>query len=93
MAIFQNQSLLTIELDTEIDISSATTTDIYYEKPDGTTTGTWTGSVGDTTKVTYDVGVSDFDTVGTWRLQAFVTIAGESAYGKVVRVEVLEPIT
>lgn len=80
MAIFNGQSLLTIELDTSYDISAATEAKILYQKPDGTT-GEFVGVVSDTTKVSYTVDTGDIDQVGTWHMQAYVEIGGLIGYG------------
>ncbi len=80
MAIFENQSLLNILLDTSYDISSATSAKILYKKPSGTE-GEWIGAVSDTTKILYDVQDGDLDEVGTWTLQSYVEIGGEKGYG------------
>ena len=87
MAIFVGQTLLIIELDTLVDLTTATTTDVFYKKPDGTT-GTWTGT-GSGTVVSYDVQAGDIDQAGVWTFQPFVTIGGESAYGESIQETVL----
>lgn len=60
-----------------IDISSATTKDIFLEKPDGTVltkAGVFVtdGSDG---KVKYDTVDGDLDTVGNWRIQVHIVTA------------------
>ena len=80
MAIFNGQSLLTIELDTSYDISAATSAKILFQKPDGTT-GEFIAVVSDTTKVSYTVDESDIDQAGTWIMQAYVEIGGLKGYG------------
>lgn len=80
MAIHKGQSLLTIELDTGYDISSATSAKILYQKPDGTT-GEFVGSVSDTTKISYSVADGDLDQSGTWIMQAYVEISSRKGYG------------
>ena len=50
MPIFETQTLFDLILDTNVDVSTATTTDIKYTKPDGTT-GTWTGAAYEKTKI------------------------------------------
>ena len=80
MAIFKDQSLLTIELDTSYDISAATTVKILYQDP-AKATGEWEGVVSDTTKVSYTLEDGDLDTAGTWILQAYVEIGGKKGYG------------
>lgn len=87
MAIFQGQSLLTIELETSYDISSATTAKILFQKPDGTT-GEFEGVVSDTTKVAYTTETGDLDQAGTWHMQAYVEIDGLKGYGAITYVTV-----
>ena len=80
MAIFKDQGLLTIELDTGYDITSATSAKILYQKPDGTT-GEFVGAASDTTKISYSLVDGDIDQAGTWIFQSFVTIGGRNGYG------------
>jgi hypothetical protein len=81
MAIFKNQDLLTLTLETGIDVSAASAAAVLYKKPSGTT-GQWVASVAGTT-VTYAVGPSDLDEAGVWKVQPKVTIAGEIGYGEI----------
>jgi hypothetical protein len=87
MGIFKDQSLLTIELETNYDISAATEAKILYTKPDGTN-GEFVGGVSSTTKVSYTVEAGDLDQAGTWIMQAYVLIGGKIGYGGKVYVSV-----
>ena len=87
MPIFETQTLFDLILDTNVDVSTATTTDIKYTKPDGTT-GTWTGAAYETTKIKYEVQTDDLDDVGIWKFQTIVTIGGRTGYGEIVQVQV-----
>jgi hypothetical protein len=64
-----------IILDTGVDITSATTHDIKYKKPDGTL-GSWTGTIKDTTKVSYTIIASDLDQSGEYEVQAYIVMTG-----------------
>ena len=54
------------DLDTTVDLSAATTLEIQYKKPDGTT-GAWAGAQQDTTKIRYTILTGDWDQAGTCR--------------------------
>jgi hypothetical protein len=85
MEIYQN-NVVSILLDTGINISAY---DVYikYRKPNGIS-GSWTGTVSNLTKVLYTTSVLDLDTVGIWKLQAFVSGGLYSAHGRVVDLDV-----
>lgn len=88
MSIFQSQGYLTLKLDTNIDISTASVTRILYKKPDGTG-GYWEAdSVENNTILVYDMTDADLDQPGVWTFQAFVTIDGRNAYGEYVQKEI-----
>lgn len=65
--------VITRELsDAVLDISSATTNDFIFKKPDGTTftrPATKVGG-GSTGRLRYALGVGELDQAGVWRLQA-----------------------
>jgi hypothetical protein len=83
MSIFQNQGYFTITLETGVDLTSATVTQIKYVKPDGTK-GDFEATVTDTTKLTYQFTNEDLDKSGNWKFQAYVIIGGLNAYGAIV---------
>lgn len=84
--IYKGQSALIIELDTGIDLSSATEVRIGYRKPDKTIsswTGTVTGSGSD--KVQYTVADEDqLDQAGNWRFWVEADLPSGIAYGESV---------
>lgn len=84
--IYINQGYALIELDTGLDLSSATEPKIKYRKPDGST-GEYTGVISGT-KVTYQPSNSDFDQAGLWMFQAWVKIGGLNAFGQVVQQQI-----
>jgi len=59
-----------ISFDTREDLSTATTTDLDYRKPDGTT-GTWTATVSGK-KLEYTSIAGDFTLAGPYVVQAHV---------------------
>lgn len=77
--IYKGQTLLRIQLDTGLDVTSMQAVYVGYKKPSGAT-GYWTavkGTGGDTTKVYYDVtGSTDLNEVGDWLFWAKVVSAG-----------------
>jgi len=74
--VYKNQSALTIQLTTGVDITDATAT-IKYRKPSGAE-GEWPGDIIDTTNgiIQYKVqSVDDLDEAGSWILWAHVVFA------------------
>ena len=69
---------LTLTLETNTDISGATTFRIYYKKPDKTT-GYWTATRSGTT-VTYTIPVGTLNKSGAWVVKAWVQYAGGATY-------------
>lgn len=81
MPLHQAQGLATIELETNYDITTATSTKILYQKPDGTK-GEWAAVVTDTTKLSVALTNSSLDQSGTWIFQAYALIGGRAGYGQ-----------
>jgi hypothetical protein len=80
--IYVGQSALTFKLDTEIDLSSASDTRIYYKKPSGST-GYWDATTTETTKLKYEVeDTSKLDEAGVWAFWGYAEIAGKIIYGE-----------
>jgi hypothetical protein len=77
-----NTGLITVELDTGLDLSSATVSKILYKKPDGKR-GEWTATV-DEKMLTYEPSNTDINQAGTWQFQAYVEIGGEIGRGEIV---------
>lgn len=87
MPIFESQTLFDLILDTNVNLSSATTTNIKYTKPDGTQ-GTFSGTAYETTKVKYEVQANDLNAVGVWKFQAVVVIGGRIGYGEIIPITI-----
>lgn len=88
MSIYLNQSYITIQMDTDVDVSTATSSKINYTKPGGTT-GSWTASVNGQ-NIEYEVQPGDLDETGVWLFQGEATIGGRKAITRTVRQAVLE---
>lgn len=83
-AIFREQSLFVLKLDTAINVTAATEKKILYKKPDGTK-GAWAAtSIEANTILCYQLNANDIDQVGNWEFQSFVIIGGKDGYGLIV---------
>ncbi len=78
-----------ITLDAEIDISTATTHEIRYKKPDGTK-GAWTATIVDDTTLQYITESGDLDYEGEWKLQIYVVLPALTGRGATVIMHVYE---
>ena len=90
--IFVDQTYLRIILTTNVDITSARTTEIHYKKPDGTI-GQLTALVQDPVDgvIYYDLDSDDtlLDTRGPWKFWAYVVFSdGRIARGEPVGVTI-----
>lgn len=79
MSYYVGDSYTQISLDTGISLTGATVTRILYKKPNGIK-GFWTATVSGTS-LQYQLQNGDIDQDGIWEIQAYVVIAGKSAYG------------
>lgn len=79
MSYYVGDSYTQISLDTGISLTGATVTRILYKKPNGIK-GFWTATVLGTS-LQYQLQNGDIDQHGIWEIQAYVVIAGKSAYG------------
>jgi hypothetical protein len=89
MSLFTGTNIL-LQLDTDADLSGASSPKILYKKPNGST-GTWEGSIS-SDKVQYTTLTPDLDMEGTWEMQAQVTIAGAIYKGSIARIPILKAI-
>ncbi len=69
-------------LDTGVDITSATTVEIHFEKPNETI-GKWVGVVKNKTKIQYITKQGDLNQEGQWKLQAYVVFSSGTWRGEV----------
>jgi hypothetical protein len=92
--IFKGQTALTLELDTKIDLTSATNVWMKYTKPNGTTSS-WVASVQDPATsgiIEYVItSPNDLNEVGEWTRWAYIEIDNiKYAPGDSVTFEVYE---
>lgn len=86
---------LTIEEDgTAVDVSTATTKQIRFQKPDGsalvkTATFTTTGTNG---QIEYATVSGDLNQAGQWEMQGYIAMSGWSGYSSRRKFEVLANI-
>lgn len=73
-------------LDTNIDLSGATNSRIYYRKPDDTE-GYWSADVSGQ-NIVYTLQTGDIDQTGIWRLHAYAELNGP-VHGKTAKLRVL----
>ena len=88
--IFKDQSSLRIRLTTNVDITGASTLQIKYTKPSGTSSY-WTATEGtaSTGIIYYDIVSTEIDEAGRWILWAYVTFSdGRSAAGEIAHMTV-----
>jgi len=92
--VFENDIGTQIVLDTEVDISAATSLLIKYIKPDQVTAGQWTASLDETQKkLTFTTVSGTLDQSGVWMLQGYIVTPTWSGHTERVRFEVHEYIT
>lgn len=81
-----------IILSTVIDISTADTLKIQYEKPSGAV-GEWTAAEETTTSISYTTtAVGDLDENGVWKFSSYISGTGLEDFGEVVELLVHEPL-
>jgi hypothetical protein len=83
-AIFKEQSLFVLKLETGINITGATEKKILYEKPDGTKASWEATSVESNTIMCYQLNDGDIDQPGNWKFQSYVVNGGKKGYGLIV---------
>lgn len=77
-------------MDTGIDLSQATVTQILFTRPDKSK-GSFNAAVSGT-QLVYEPTVNDFNQAGTYILQAFVTTGGLDGYGATVSLVVINTL-
>lgn len=93
MSVFVGALGKKIVLNVGVDISAATTRQIKYEKPDGTT-GYWTAVEESTTSISYTTtAATDLDDKGNWKLQAYIVTPTWTDHGNIARMTVKETLT
>lgn len=89
MSVFKGSVGLEIPLDVGTTITGATTLQIKYRKPDGTS-GAWTATEKTSTSISYTTVSGDLDFTGDIKLQAYVVTATWTLYGDIVRLTVYD---
>lgn len=87
--IFKDDEGTEILLDTGQNITAATTKQIKYKKPDGTT-GAWVATVVSNTQLRYIAITGDFDIIGEYLLQAYIVLPSWQGHGDVAKLVVHE---
>lgn len=85
MSIFKNEGTFILTLDSGVDLTDATLTEIIYEKPDGTK-GAFDQaqtSIVTLTKIKFEATNSDLDQIGIWNFQAHWTIDSIDGFSEV----------
>jgi hypothetical protein len=90
-AIYLNQNDVILNMDTGIDLSAATLTEILYRKPGGGK-GSWPASSVSGTIMVYNAAPGDFNETGNWAVQAHVTIAGREGFGDITSMVILNSL-
>ena len=88
--IFKGQ-ILTISLDTDVDITGFTGY-IKYKKPGPNgEAGEWQGTISNDT-VSYTLAPGDIDIAGVWKVQAYAVSGNTKKYGQIKAIEFRNPI-
>lgn len=87
---FYIETNITIKLDTDTDLSTASNPEIHYRKPNGST-GEWTGTISGQ-NIEYSTSTSDIDEVGSWGFQAVCTFGSDVVKGEIVNQYFNNPI-
>jgi len=92
MSVFVGTLGKKIVLKVGVNISTATTRQIKYEKPSGTT-GYWTAAQESTTSISYTTtAATDLDEDGNWKLQAYIVTPTWTEHGNITRMRVKETL-
>lgn len=79
-----------IRVDCGEDISLATSTRLYCQKPDGTNVW-WEATIYGTNYLTYTTVVGDLNQAGTYRIHSSLTLGGWSGLGEVDTFVIIPP--
>jgi hypothetical protein len=89
MSVYKNSIGIKLIAECGTDITAATTRQIKYRKPDGTS-GAWTAVQETGTSISYTVVSGDIDFTGDLQIQAYVITPTWTLYGDVARLTVLD---
>lgn len=100
MKHYVNEAGTDLILDTGVLIGSATAQSIYYRKPDGITTGSFTASLYSsysalaqatgTYLLKHTLTTTDFNIPGAWRFQSYVGAVDGTWYGQMVEINIYD---
>ena len=82
---------LQLKLNTGVDITSATVSNVHYRKPSGAT-GSFTGAVTGTYYVSYTLQTNDIDEMGEWEFQSYVEKSTWKLRGNIAKVRAVEAL-
>jgi hypothetical protein len=73
---------VTLRVYTGVDLTTATLMELHVQKPGATTEWTWTGWIDPNNdyQIEYTTGATDFDTVGEYKIQAYVEFTPASIH-------------
>jgi hypothetical protein len=92
MSVAQKDIGVQFQLNTGINIATATTANIHYRKPSGTT-GSFTGATASGTHVVYTTtDATQLDEAGVWELQAYVVTPSWTLRGTIAKIRVVEAL-
>jgi hypothetical protein len=87
--IFKDQSYLTLECDTDMDLTGVVEAKILYEKPTPGVKGSWSATISGS-KLVYNILKTDLDQVGTWSFQSYIRYSDDRiGLGQLFKKEIL----
>lgn len=90
MPIHVDQDFMSLVIDMQLDMTSATNLKIHYERPNGTKGEFTPVTVTDTTKLSYAFQPGDPVEAGVWYFSGYGELGGKKTRGKRVP-ELIEP--
>ena len=90
MYVYAEPIRLKIILNVGVNIEAATTRQIKYRKPDGTS-GYFTATEESSTSISYTtVAITDLNLKGNWKLQSYIITPTWTNHGDIIRLTVKE---
>jgi len=90
--VFQGDIGTKIKLDSDSTLTGATTLQIKYKKPSGTT-GAWTATIEGTEYAYYLTEEDDLDESGVWELQLYAVLSAWQGHGAITKMVVYDRLT
>lgn len=82
--------MIALKLDTKISLTGATLMRILWKSP--STSGYWTVTLTEGTKLVYNTSDSDFNEAGEWQWQPYVEKNGKKYYGKISKQKITQKL-